>query len=338
LNLLKEFDRKWRKIMKTAIENINSNLKRGKHAMQRLLNRVHTSNRKGRSSAGHSLPHRIILLAILTFTVIATAQAEPLVFSFADPVGDHTGMIDVTGMSFDFDNATGDYTVTLTATAANPFAGQFRVNINLFNPDAIAAGSFFSDTFNDYNLASATTSLTLTGTNPHLLAWHAGDRVATNSFPFGDPPGVTLFRSSVTNFPIGFLTNEDPIAYGAGGFTTITPPVLTVALDIKPGGFPNSVNPASNGVIPVAILSDGTFDATTVDPATVRFGANGTEATPAQYAFEDVDGDGHLDMIFHFATQATGTVCGTTSAALTGYTFGGQAIRGTDSINTVGCK
>ncbi len=41
-------------------------------------------------------------------------------------------------------------------------------------------------------------------------------------------------------------------------------------------------------------------------------------------------------MIFHFATQATGIVCGTTSAALTGNTFDGQAIRGTDSINTVG--
>jgi len=303
--------------------------------MRKLLNRVLTSNREERSSAGRSLAHRIILLAILTFTVMATAQAEPLVFSFADPVGDHTGAIDVTGMSFDFDNSTGDYTITLTATAANPFVGQFRVNINLFNPDAISADGLFADVFNDYNLAAATTSLTLTGTDP-LLAWHAGDRVATNSFPFGNPPGVTLFRSSVTNFPIGFLTNEDAIAYGAGGFTTITRPVLTVALDIKPGGFPNSINPASNGVIPVAILSDGTFDATTVDPATVRFGAKGTEATPVQYALEDVDGDGHLDMILHFATQATGIVCGTTSAALTGNTFGGQAIRGTDSINTVG--
>jgi len=306
--------------------------------MRRLLNRMHTSNREGRSSAGYSLPHRIILLAILTFTVMATAQAEPLVVSFADPVGDYTGTIDVTGMSFDFDNTTGNYTITLTATTANPFVGQFRVNVNLFNPDAIAADSLFSDASNDYNLAAATTSLTLTGTNPHLLAWHTGDRVATNSFPFGDPPGVTLFRSTVTNFPIGFLTNEDAIAYGTGGFKTITPPVLTVALDIKPGGFPNSINPASKGVIPVAILSDGTFDATTVDPASVRFGANGSEATPVQYALGDVDGDGHLDMILHFANQATGIVCGTTSGVLTGNTFSGQAIRGTDSIQTVGCK
>src|SRR5882724_11154883 len=113
--------------------------------MRRFLNRVLTSNRTGRLSAGHSLPHRIILLAILSFTVMATAQAEPLVFSFADPVGDNTGAIDVTAMSFDFDNATGDYTITLTATTANPFVGQFRVNINLFNPDAITIANLFSD-------------------------------------------------------------------------------------------------------------------------------------------------------------------------------------------------
>ena len=306
--------------------------------MRRFLNRMLTSNREGRSLAKYPLAHRIILLAILTFTGMATAQAEPLVCSFPDPVGDYTGMVDVTGMSFDFDNSSGNYTITLTATTAKPFVGQFRVNVNLFNPDAIAADGLFSDDSNDYNLASATTSLTLTGTNPHLLSWHAGDRVATNSFPFGDPPGITLFRSTVTNFPIGFLSNEDAIAYGAGGSTTITPPVLTIALDIKPGGFPNSINPASKGVIPVAILSDGTFDATTVDPATVRFGAIGTEAAPVQYALEDVDGDGQLDMIVHFANQSTGIVCGTTTGVLTGNTSSGQAIRGTDSIKTVGCK
>src|SRR5690348_2735925 len=114
--------------------------------MRRLLNRMHTSNREGRSSAGYSLPHRIILLAILTFTVMATAQAEPLVVSFADPVGDYTGTIDVTGMSFDFDNTTVNYTITLSPTTASPFVCQFRVDVNLLNNDAIA-----SDLLNSYS-------------------------------------------------------------------------------------------------------------------------------------------------------------------------------------------
>jgi hypothetical protein len=71
---------------------------------------------------------------------------------------------------------------------------------------------------------------------------------------------------------------------------------------------------------------------------TVRFGAIGTEAAPVQSALEDVDGDGVIDLILHFSTQATGIRCGDASASLTGETFTGQMIQGSDSISTVGCK
>ena len=113
---------------------------------------------------------------------------------------------------------------------------------------------------------------------------------------------------------------------------------ITVAIDIKPGSFPNSINPKSKGVIPVAILTTATFDATTVDPTTVLFGATGTEAVPVHSALEDVDGDGDTDMILHFNSQATEIQCGDTSASLTGETLDGQMIQGSDAINTVGCK
>lgn len=113
---------------------------------------------------------------------------------------------------------------------------------------------------------------------------------------------------------------------------------LTVAIDIKPGSDPNSINPRSRGVIPVAILTTDTFDATTVDETTVLFGATGTEAAPVHVALEDVDDDGDTDMILHFNTQDTGIQCGDTSASLTGETFDGQMIQGSDSIKTAGCK
>jgi hypothetical protein len=117
-----------------------------------------------------------------------------------------------------------------------------------------------------------------------------------------------------------------------------SPAVLAVAIDVKPGGFPNSINPRNKGVIPVAVPTTDTFDATAVDPTTVFFGATGSEAAPVHSALEDVDGDGNTDMILHFRTQDTGIVCGNTSASLTGNTFSGQAIEGSDSIRTVGCK
>jgi hypothetical protein len=111
----------------------------------------------------------------------------------------------------------------------------------------------------------------------------------------------------------------------------------TVDIDIKPGSSPNSINPKSNGVIPVAVLTTDTFDAATVEPTTVRFGV-ASEATPVQSALEDVDGDGDTDMIFHFRIQDIGIKCSDTSASLTGRTLSGQTIKGVDSISTVGCK
>jgi hypothetical protein len=88
----------------------------------------------------------------------------------------------------------------------------------------------------------------------------------------------------------------------------------------------------------VAILTAGSFDATTVDPTTVLFGATGTEAAPVHFDLKDVDRDGDTDMILHFNTRATRIQSGDTSASLTGETFSGQMIQGSDSVKTVGCK
>jgi hypothetical protein len=156
---------------------------------------------------------------------------------------------------------------------------------------------------------------------------------------------VIFFGVIETSNPFTKITLVNPVtglgAIGTDGICvddiTIGPVIeITVAIDIKPGSSPNSVNPKSKGVIPVAILTTDTFDAATVDPNTVTFGPNG--AAPVHSALENVDGDGDTDLILHFNTQATGIQCGDTSASLTGETFSGQTIHGSDSINTVGCK
>ncbi len=111
----------------------------------------------------------------------------------------------------------------------------------------------------------------------------------------------------------------------------------TVSIDIKPGSDPNSINCQNqNGVIPVVILTTSAFDATTVDPLTVRFGPASATETHGAGHIEDVDGDGDLDMVLHFRFGHTGIQCGDTQATLTGATFSGQAITGTDAIRTVG--
>lgn len=148
------------------------------------------------------------------------SQSDQLTFSFSDPVGDHSGTIDLTGMTMNFDNATGNYNIILTTTAAHPFVGTFRINVNLFNPDTTADDSFFTDNQNDFNLSVATTTVTLSGTSSKLLSWNAGDRVATSELPFGPPPVFPAFVTNLLNIPFG--TGEDRLAFDAAGFTTIS--------------------------------------------------------------------------------------------------------------------
>src|SRR5262249_35567110 len=158
-------------------------------------------------------------------------------------------------------------------------------------------------------------------------------------FALNESTGELLWSRTGATIPIvadGLVfanTSGEVVAIGAA-----VPTRTTVEIDIKPGTFPNSINPRSKGVLPVAIVATNTFDPATVDPTTVRFGRTGTQTAPVHFALQDVNGDGKTDMILQFNTQETGIVCGDTFASLTGQTVGGLAIRGSDSIVTIGCR
>ena len=111
-----------------------------------------------------------------------------------------------------------------------------------------------------------------------------------------------------------------------------------VEIDIKPGSDPNSINPDSNGVVPVAILGSANFDAATVDALTVTL-ANAEVRLKGKSgnagSLEDVNGDGYLDLVVQVYTNQLELVTGEGEAVLTGYTYDGLPIRGSDWVRVV---
>jgi len=116
------------------------------------------------------------------------------------------------------------------------------------------------------------------------------------------------------------------------------PHLTEVEIDIKPGSFPNSINPGSAGTVPVAVLSSPGFDAPSrVDTSTLTFGRTGDENSLAfcSPSPEDVNGDGLHDLVCHFDTRSTGFRSGDTVGILRGRLLDGTAIEGRDFVRIV---
>jgi hypothetical protein len=212
---------------------------------------------------------------------------------------------------------TGD--AVLLTSAVGTVANYFTDTFNFYDiPDTVVSGSFF-------------VAATIHASSLEVNYFVRYDNNTNPSPPrsFGTVFDLSSAPSQGYPFKTFMIRAEDGPA---------TPVPGPVSIDIKPSSFPNSINIKKNRVVPVAILTTDIFDATDVDPSTLLFGKNGDEASPARTALKDVDGDGVPDMILHFNTQDTGLWCGDTSAFLTGETFDGQPIVGSDSIKIVGCK
>ena len=107
--------------------------------------------------------------------------------------------------------------------------------------------------------------------------------------------------------------------------------VRLIDIDIKPGSDPNSINPKSMGLVPVAILGSADFDVIEVDIATVTFGPEG--AAPVHDGhLEDVNGDGLTDLVVHFVQKETGLSDSDIEADLNGETHDGTGFCGMDAV------
>jgi uncharacterized delta-60 repeat protein len=197
------------------------------------------------------------------------------------------------------------------------------------NGKIVVAGGAFSPPAADFALARYNTDGSLDPT------FGSGGKVATDLGGFDVAFGVAL------------QTDGKIVAAGQGGSSSDfavarylgEPTGIAVSVDIKPGSSTNPIHLSSNGVIPVAILTTHSFDATTVDPSTVCFGDADNPGQRACTAHgtgqvRDANGDGRADLLLRFLTRQTGIDPGDTTACLTGKTFTGVNIEGCDSITT----
>ncbi len=119
-------------------------------------------------------------------------------------------------------------------------------------------------------------------------------------------------------------------------FAPEKPVVYAVDIDIKPGSYPNSINMKSKGVIPVALLGSDWLDVYDVRKTTLRFGPGPSAPAPERVAFEDVNGDGFMDLICHFRTQDVPLEEWHTKCCLRVELLDGTPLRGCDEIRIVG--
>jgi hypothetical protein len=121
-------------------------------------------------------------------------------------------------------------------------------------------------------------------------------------------------------FYVNSNINDVEVAKENGYFANPIP----VHVDIKPGSWPNPINVKSRGTLAVAICGTEDFTVMTVDPARVQLHSKDVErgVYPLRWSWEDVatpyttdyggghalEGDGILDLVFHFDTPEVATV------------------------------
>ena len=165
----------------------------------------------------------------------------------------------------------------------------------------------------------------------------------TSEYYFSLRGGDIHFKLVATSPILGWCAGWGQVAFS---WANLYGGACPVTIDIKPGSDsdPNSINPEEQGVLPVAILGSS-IDVSLIELSTITIGgaevtSRGSAKAPKMaVSFEDIDGDGFMDLIAFFRVQdlvAAGALDGsTTELMLEAETTGGVLISGIDTVNVV---
>jgi len=149
-------------------------------------------------------------------------------------------------------------------------------------------------------------------------------------FENGNWVDVTTTLDTVNDVICGQSTSLSP-------FAVFQAPV-PVAIDILPGKFPNTIKLRGHGKVQTAIFSSASFDATTIDAASLTLaGASVRTKKKGRISatVKDVNRDGRPDLLVQMDGDDLELVMTDTLAVLEGATFDGRLVRGSDSVRVV---
>ena len=250
---------------------------------------------------------------------------------------DGPGVKQVRGRVTDKDGGSTTYNATIAIANVNPTVAPLIGTAIVSGETFTLAGSFTDPGVNDA---------------PWSVDIDWGDGSVAPTATTGAPGAVGgSHRYTVPGNYTVRLTVADKDGGGDAKTMTLVVKALAIAIDIQPGKSPNAISakkPAST--IPVLILGTATFDATTIDAASLTLGNENGVDTPVarsstgtllvQTPF-DMNNDGRLDLMVNFYTnelQANGdlaiTVGSTQTLVLRGRTKSpdNRSVRGFESI------
>jgi hypothetical protein len=193
-------------------------------------------------------------------------------------------------------------------------------------------------------IATADPGLTVTpasATSNQVALVKDTPRVVSQTFSLNcTTPGFKTVQLDYT------ISNQDPTAIdpdltnNTAGVSFTVDCVVPIAINVRPKGFPNSINLNTDATLAALTTVAGeyglplAFDATTIEPLSVRWGVKTNlfnTSTPSgareihnkghverSYELDEKTRDADLDMVLHFKPSASGLTANTTEACLKG--------------------
>ena len=233
----------------------------------------------------------------------------------------------------------GVHTIIASVTDSGGLPGSQQITVTVTESTNTPPGVAITDPADGTSVVEGTL-LSFAGTANDAEDGDLGATLAWESNIDGSL-GVGATAEATLSLGVHTITATSTDGGGLPGSTQITVTITEVPrvvnIDVLPGDSANVVFPNQTGNLPVAVLSSADFNASTVDPDSLRFGL-GEATRTGDVEISDVDGQFGNDTTVRFRVQDSGIFCNDTEVSVYGETLEGLPITGTGSIDATQCE